>query len=135
MVYQDFVLFPHLSVYDNIAFGLKSEKTGPEGIVTRVHEMTEMLGITHLLTRDTIKLSGGEKQRTAIARALIMQPKILLPDEPLSALDERTRDNLRKELRSLHEKYNTTVIHVTHNFEEVFSLADRVVIMNEGEII
>lgn len=135
MVYQDFVLFPHLSVYDNIAFGLKSEKTKSEDIDTRVHEMTEMLGITHLLARDTIKLSGGEKQRTAIARALIMQPKILLLDEPLSALDGRTRDNLRKELRSLHEKYKTTVIHVTHNFEEVFSLADRVAIMNKGELI
>ena len=135
MVYQDFVLFPHLSVYDNIAFGLKSEKTGPEEIDRRVHEMTEMLGITHLLKRDTLKLSGGEKQRTAIARALIMKPKILLLDEPLSALEGRTRDNLRKELRTLHQKYKTTVIHVTHNFEEVFSLADRVAIMNDGEII
>jgi molybdate transport system ATP-binding protein/molybdate/tungstate transport system ATP-binding protein len=135
MVYQDFVLFPHLSVYDNIAFGLKAAKTSTDEIEQKINKISELLGIPHLLKRDIVNLSGGEKQRTAIARALVMEPEVLLLDEPLSALDGNTRDKLRKELKKIHQVYRTTIIHVTHNFEEVFSLADRVSVMNKGEII
>ncbi|MDD4299786.1 MAG: tungstate ABC transporter ATP-binding protein WtpC [Methanomicrobium sp.] len=135
MVYQDFVLFPHLSVYDNIAFGLKISGMHPSDIEKKVSKVSDILEISHLLKRDTINLSGGEKQRTAIARALVLEPDVLLLDEPLSALDINTREKLRKELKSLHKIYRTTIIHVTHNFEEVFSLADSVSVMNEGEII
>ncbi|MDD4127416.1 MAG: ABC transporter ATP-binding protein, partial [Methanomicrobium sp.] len=135
MVYQDFVLFPHLSVYDNIAFGLKTAKKPADDIEKKVAEVAELLGISHLLKRDTINLSGGEKQRTAIARALVMEPEVLLLDEPLSALDGNTRDKLRKELKKIHQTYKTTIIHVTHNFEEVFSLADSVAVINKGEIV
>lgn len=135
MVYQDFVLFPHLSVYENIAFGLKLKKMPADAIEKKVSKVSEILGISHLVKRDTVNLSGGEKQRTAIARALVLEPEVLLLDEPLSALDITTREKLRKELKSLHKAYSTTIIHVTHNFEEVFSLADTVSVMNAGEII
>ncbi|MBP2134546.1 molybdate transport system ATP-binding protein/molybdate/tungstate transport system ATP-binding protein [Methanomicrobium sp. W14] len=135
MVYQDFVLFPHLSVYDNIAFGLKNAKKSPEDISKKVDDISDLLGISHLLKRSPVNLSGGEKQRTAIARAIVMEPEVLLLDEPLSALDGNTREKLRKELKKIHQRYNTKIIHVTHNFEEVFSLADRVSVMNKGEII
>lgn len=135
MVYQDFVLFPHLSVFDNIAFGLKTAKCPACEIEEKINRIAELLGISHLLKRDIVNLSGGEKQRTSIARALVLEPEVLLLDEPLSALDGNTRDKLRKELKKIHQVYGTTIIHVTHNFEEVFSLADRVSVMNKGEII
>jgi ABC-type sugar transport system ATPase subunit len=135
MVYQDYMLFPHLSVHDNIAFGLKARKFEPDMIEQRVRETATLLGISHLLHRYPETLSGGEQQRTAISRAIAMEPSVLLLDEPLSALDGRTREALRRELRNLHHSLNTSVIHITHNFEEVFSLADRVAVMNEGRIL
>ena len=135
MVYQDYMLFPHCTVEKNIGFGLKSRNEDADTISKKVLEGASLLHIDHLLHRYPDTLSGGEQQRTAIARAIIMEPTILLLDEPLSALDGQTREKLRRELRRLHELYSITILHVTHNFEEVFSLADRVAVMNEGQII
>ncbi|HOO54529.1 MAG TPA: ATP-binding cassette domain-containing protein [Methanothrix sp.] len=135
MVYQDYMLFPHLSVKENIAFGLRSQKASPAEIEKKVAEASKLLGISHLHRRRPETLSGGEKQRVAMARAIVMEPKVLLLDEPLSALDGATRERLRRELKRIHQVYGTTIIHVTHNFEEVFALADRVAVMNGGEIV
>ncbi|MFA7357094.1 MAG: ATP-binding cassette domain-containing protein [Methanothrix sp.] len=135
MVYQDYMLFPYLSVKENIAFGLRSQKASPAVIEEKVAETSELLGIGHLHHRQPDTLSGGEKQRVAIARAIVMEPKVLLLDEPLSALDGATREKLRRELKRIHQAYGTTIIHVTHNFEEVFSLADKVAVMNGGGIV
>ncbi len=135
MVYQDYMLFPHISVKENIAFGLRSRKATSDEIEEKVDAASELLGIGHLHHRQPDTLSGGEKQRVAIARAIVMEPKVLLLDEPLSALDGVTREKLRRELKRIHDVYGTTIIHVTHNFEEVFSLADRVAVMSGGEIV
>ncbi|MBP2146436.1 molybdate transport system ATP-binding protein/molybdate/tungstate transport system ATP-binding protein [Methanofollis sp. W23] len=135
MVYQDYMLFPHLTVAENIEFGLRNQKVAQPEIEQKVMDAAKFLGIDHLLHRHPETLSGGEQQRAAIARAVVMEPALLLLDEPLSALDGRTRDKLRRELRRLHDAYGITVIHVTHNFEEVFSLADRVAVIRGGEIV
>ena len=135
MVYQDFMLFPHLTVEDNIGFGLRIKKVEKEEIRSRVKEVAELFGIDHLLHRYPDTLSGGEKQRTAISRASIMNPEVLLLDEPLSALDGQTRERLRGELKKLHRIFGTTIIHITHNFSEVFALADKVAVMNKGKIV
>jgi len=135
VVYQDYMLFPHLSVEENIGFGLVSRKMPKDEIKKRVADAAALLSIDHLLHRSPETLSGGEQQRTSIARAIVMDPVLLLLDEPLSALDGQTREMLRKELRRLHSLYKITVVHVTHNFEEVFSLADRVAVMNDGDVV
>jgi molybdopterin-binding protein len=135
VVYQDYMLFSHLTVEENIGFGLVSRKMDRDEIKKRVIEVAGLLSIDHLLHRSPATLSGGEQQRTAIARAIVMDPVLLLLDEPLSALDGQTRAMLQKELRRLHQRYKITVMHVTHNFEEVFALADRVAVMNDGEIV
>lgn len=135
MVYQDYMLFPHLTVAENIGFGLRNQKLEKGESDRKVRDTAQFLGIDHLLHRYPETLSGGEQQRAAIARAIVMEPALLLLDEPLSALDGQTREKLRKELRRLHDLYGITVIHVTHNFEEVFSLADRVAVIRDGEIV
>ncbi len=135
MVYQDYMLFPHLNVEENIGFGLKNSKQTKEKTAKKIREVAELFSISHLLHRYPDTLSGGEQQRVAISRAIILEPSVLLLDEPLSALDRQTRDRLRKELKRLHSMFKTTIIHITHNFEEVFSLADRVAVMNKGRII
>ena len=135
MVYQDYMLFPHLTVEKNIGFGLRQQKAEPDRIKTLVSEVADMLGIGHLLDRTPGTLSGGEQQRVAIARALILRPRILLLDEPLSALDAVTRDRLRKELKAIHRAMGMTVVHITHHFEDIFALADRVAVMQDGKII
>jgi molybdate transport system ATP-binding protein len=135
MVYQDYMLFPHLTVEQNIKYGLRSRKLVKQKGLQRVGELADLLGITHLLHRHPGTLSGGEKQRAAIARALVMEPKVLLLDEPLSALDSETRAKLRKELRRIHSLTSTTMIHVTHSFDEAFLLGSRMAIMNHGEIV
>lgn len=132
---QDYVLFPFLNVADNIAFGLKQTKCSKAEIKERINSLSDLLGIAHLLHRDTRSLSGGEKQRVAIARALAPSPEILLLDEPLSALDTETRNRLREELRKIHSFTQTTMIHVTHSFDEAFLLGSQMAIMNEGEIV
>ena len=133
-VYQNYMLFPHKTVFENIAFGLKVKKIAKEEIETRVNEMMDLLKISHLADRLPRTLSGGEQQRTALARALIIYPKILLMDEPLSALDRKTRDELMQELKEIHKKFDVTLVHVTHNFDEALMLADRIAIMRNGEI-
>ena len=133
-VYQNYMLFPHKTVFENIAFGLKVKKVAKEEIKTRVNEMMDLLKISHLADRLPRTLSGGEQQRTALARALIIYPKILLMDEPLSALDRKTRDELMQELKEIHKKFDVTLVHVTHNFDEALMLADRIAIMRNGEI-
>jgi len=134
-VYQDYALFPHLSVADNVAFGLKLRGVDGAGVGERVNAMSEMLDIKHLLHRRPSTLSGGEQQRTALARALVVEPRLLLLDEPLSALDPETREGLRRELGRVQRQLATTTIHVTHDFEEAVALGDRIAVMNEGLIV
>lgn len=133
-VYQDYMLFPHKTVFENIAFGLNLRRVNKEETKTRVKEMMDLLGIAHLADRMPRTLSGGEQQRTALARALIIYPKVMLMDEPLSALDKKTRDDLIQEMKGIHKKFDTTIIHVTHNFDEAIALADRMAIMKNGQI-
>ncbi len=135
MVYQDYMLFPHLNVRQNIAFGLRLKKIPKEVIKDEIEENSRLLNISHLLHRYPNTLSGGEKQRVAIARAIAVKPYALLLDEPLSALDTQTRDRLRGELKRIHSITKSIIVHVTHNFEEIFSLADRVAVMNKGKVI
>jgi len=134
-VYQGYLLFPHLNVRRNIEFGLRQRKVPSAERDQRVRDLVRILGIEHLLDRSIGLLSGGEQQRVALARALAIQPKLLLLDEPLSALDPKTRSVLQAELRQIHQKLGTTTLHVTHNFEEAISLADRVGIMHQGSIV
>ncbi|WFN35571.1 ATP-binding cassette domain-containing protein [Methanogenium sp. S4BF] len=135
MVYQDYMLFPHLTVAENIGFGLKNRKLPPAEITDKVAAVAEIFGIGHLLHRYPDTLSGGEQQRAAISRAIVLEPSILLLDEPLSALDGQTRERLRAELKRLHAAFRTTIIHITHNFEEVFSLSSRVAVMHQGRVL
>jgi molybdopterin-binding protein len=130
IVYQDYMLFPHLKVEENIGFGARS-RGNRQGII----EIANLLGIGHLLSRYPKTLSGGERQRVALARALVTNPKALLLDEPLSSLDPQIGEKLRAELRRIHRLTGVTVIHVTHNFEEAFTLGDRIGVMNEGSIV
>ncbi len=134
-VYQDYALFPHLNVAENIAFGLTLRKVPRATIEERVKTMSEMLRIDHLLHRNPKTLSGGEQQRVALARALVVEPRLLLLDEPLSALDPETREGLQRELASVHQELGTTILHVTHDFEEAVALGDRIAVMHEGQIV
>ncbi|RKY06858.1 MAG: ABC transporter [Planctomycetota bacterium] len=131
---QDYALFPHLTVRRNIAFGLRAAGNSPKTVAFRVNETAEMLGISHLLERSVPGLSGGEKQRAALGRALVMAPQVLLLDEPVCALDEATRQNICSMLRRVQKDLKLTVMHVSHNLEEAFSVADRAAILNNGRI-
>ncbi|MFO7815199.1 MAG: ABC transporter ATP-binding protein [Halanaerobiales bacterium] len=136
MVYQDHMLFPHLNVRENISFGLKArDNNSPKKIERLVTEVTELFSIENLLNRNVETLSGGEKQRVNLARAIIIKPDILLFDEPLSALDPNTKDKLQQELKKIHDVYGTTTIHVTHDFNEAVNLADRIAIIKDGDIV
>jgi molybdate transport system ATP-binding protein len=135
MVYQDYMLFPHLTVEENIAFGLKLRKVSREEQHALVNEMYTLLEIGYLARRYPGSLSGGEQQRVALARALVLKPQILLLDEPMSALDGRTRDRMRRELSRIRKITGTTIVQITHHFDEVFALADRIAIMREGQIV
>jgi len=130
-VYQDYALFPHLSVGGNIAFGLRLRSMGPDTIKERVDAISRLLRIEHLLHRVPGTLSGGEAQRVALARALVVEPGLLLLDEPLSALDPETREGLQRELRQIHRELGTTTLHVTHDFEEAVALGDRIAVLKE----
>jgi molybdopterin-binding protein len=132
IVYQDQMLFPHLSVRDNIIFGLRIRKIRPSEIEQTLSWLAGLLEIHHLLNRRPETLSGGEKQKVALARALSVKPKLLLLDEPLSALDLSSREILQRELRKIHEQYRVTTVHVTHDFEEAIALADRVAVIGDG---
>ena len=131
---QNYALFPHLSVYDNIAYGLKVRKVEKVEINRIVHELAEVLGISHLLHRKPKTLSGGEQQRVALARALAVKPKLLLLDEPFSNLDVATRLKLVEEMKRWHRELGFTAIHVTHSFDEAMALGDRVGIIVKGKI-
>lgn len=133
-VYQDYLLFPHLSVKDNISFGLKARKMRKEEIAIALEDISEMLKIKHLLSRKPNNLSGGEMQRVAFARAIVTNPKILLLDEVSSALDPNTKREFQVNLKKIHKKLHTTTVHVTHDFDEAFYLADRIAVMNNGVI-
>ncbi|MDI3548383.1 MAG: molybdate/tungstate transport system ATP-binding protein [Halanaerobiales bacterium] len=135
MVYQDYMLFPHLNVKENITFGLKVRGVKREERERALKKIVRLFRIEHLLTRDVKNLSGGEQQRVALARALITAPRILLLDEPLSALDPGTKEQLQENLKELHERLETTTIHITHDFNEALALADRIAIMHNGKIV
>lgn len=134
-VYQDYELFPHMTVEDNIIFGLKIRGVNKKIISEKLYKLVSMLKIEHLLKRYPNKLSGGEKQRVALARAIIISPKILLLDEPLSALDIMIKPTLQQELKNIHKEFKSTIIHVTHDIEEAIFLADRIGIMNNGNLL
>ena len=134
-VYQDFALFPHLNVKKNIEYGLKLRKVPEEDREKKISELIKLLKIKHLLLRDTTTLSGGEKQKVSLARALAISPKIILMDEPFSALDENTKSKLISDMKELHNKGGITFIHVTHSQEEAMLLADRIGIMMNGTIV
>jgi molybdopterin-binding protein len=135
IVYQDHVLFPHLSVKDNIIFGLRMHKTRADDVTNRLNWVAELLGISHLLHRRPDTLSGGEKQKVALGRAIITRPELLLVDEPLSALDPETRESVQQELRQLHRALGITILHVTHDFEEAISLGNRIAVIGEGHLM
>jgi len=132
IVYQEQALFPHLSVEENIAFGLKMRKCPKGEMRAKIGAMAEIVGISHLLKRSPVTLSGGEKQKVALARALVTEPKVLLLDEPLSALDPETKERMQRELREIHRRVKVTIIHVTHDFEEAVALGHRVAVLNDG---
>ncbi len=132
IVYQDHALFPHLSVKDNIVFGLKLHKQTKQEAEAVLDWVAGLLGISHLLNRKPDTLSGGEQQKVALARALSIKPEVLLLDEPLSALDPETREEVQKELRQLHNRLKVTTIHVTHDFEEAIALGDHIAVLGEG---
>jgi ABC-type Fe3+/spermidine/putrescine transport system ATPase subunit len=132
---QDFALFPHKSVEENVAFGLVVRRQPAQVIRERVGEMMGLVGIAHLARRRPGGLSGGEKQRVALARALVTQPQVLLLDEPVSAVDEQSRDLLCEELKRLHVATGTTTVHVCHNFPEMLAVADRVAVIHQGRIV
>lgn len=134
-VYQDYMLFPHLDVEGNITFGLKLKKESATEIEKKLKKMTALLNIEALLKRNPSTLSGGEQQRVALARALITEPKVLLLDEPLSALDPRSKELFQDELKHIHQETKTTTIHITHDFNEALVLADRIGVMLDGEIV
>jgi len=129
---QDYALFPHLSVERNIGFALRAGRHSTEDISAKVAATAEMLGISNLLRRNVTDLSGGEKQRAALARALVMEPRVLLLDEPVCALDEETRQSVCALLHRVQRELELTVIHVSHNLEEAFSVADSAAILNQG---
>ena len=134
-VFQKYALFPHLNVAENIAFGLNIRKVDKKEVARRVEEMLELVNLKGFGRRSVASLSGGQQQRVAIARAVIQQPKVLLLDEPLGALDLKLRKEMQVELKNLHETLNMTFIYVTHDQEEALTMSDTVVVMNQGEIL
>ncbi len=134
MVFQSYALYPHMSAWDNMAFGLKLAKTDKRSIDERVRETARILQIEHLLGRKPRELSGGQRQRVAIGRAIVRQPRAFLFDEPLSNLDAALRVQMRIELKRLHRELGTTMIYVTHDQVEAMTLADRIVVLNAGAV-
>ena len=134
MVFQNYALYPHMTVYDNMAFSLKLKKTPKDEIDRKVREAAEILDITQYLNRKPKALSGGQRQRVAIGRAIVRDPQVFLMDEPLSNLDAKLRNQMRAEIIKLRQKINTTFIYVTHDQTEAMTLGDRIVIMKDGVI-
>ena len=134
MVFQNYALYPHMTVFDNMAFGLKLRKISKEEIKRRVEEAARILDINHLLERKPKALSGGQKQRVALGRAIVRNPKVFLLDEPLSNLDAKLRASMRTELTKIHKRVGTTFIYVTHDQTEAMTMATRIVVMKDGLI-
>ena len=134
MVFQNYALYPHMTVYDNMAFGLKLRKTPKDEIKRRVEEAAKILDISHLLNRKPKALSGGQRQRVALGRAIVREPKVFLFDEPLSNLDAKLRVAMRTEITKLHQRLQTTFIYVTHDQTEAMTMASRIVVMKDGVI-
>jgi len=134
MVFQNYALYPHMTVYDNMAFGLKIRKFSKDEITKRVNEAAKVLDIEELLDRKPKALSGGQRQRVAVGRAIVRQPKVFLFDEPLSNLDAKLRVQMRAEISSLHTRLNATMIYVTHDQVEAMTMADKIVVMKGGII-
>ncbi|MBE6546971.1 MAG: sn-glycerol-3-phosphate ABC transporter ATP-binding protein UgpC [Ruminococcaceae bacterium] len=134
MVFQNYALYPHMSVFENMSFGLKLQKKPKEEIKRRVEEAARILDITHLLDRKPKALSGGQKQRVALGRAIVREPKVFLLDEPLSNLDAKLRATMRTELTKLHNRVGTTFVYVTHDQVEAMTMATRIVVMKDGLI-
>ncbi|MCL1885114.1 MAG: sn-glycerol-3-phosphate ABC transporter ATP-binding protein UgpC [Defluviitaleaceae bacterium] len=132
MVFQNYALYPHMSVHDNMAFGLKLRKTPKAEIEKRVHEAARILDIEHLLDRKPKALSGGQRQRVAMGRAIVREPKVFLMDEPLSNLDAKLRVQMRTEITKLHQRLQTTFVYVTHDQTEAMTLGTRIVVMKDG---
>ena len=133
-VFQRYALFPHLNVYDNIAFGLKLKKVKEDEIELRVRKALKMVGMTDYEWRDVNSLSGGQQQRVAIARAIVNRPQVLLLDEPLAALDLKMRKDMQMELKDMHKTLGITFVYVTHDQEEALTLSDTIVVMSEGKV-
>lgn len=133
-VFQSYALYPHMTVYENIAFGLKMRKMNEELIHTKVIEAAESLNLIELLERKPKQLSGGQRQRVALGRAIVREPKVFLMDEPLSNLDAKLRVQMRSEIKKLHEKLQTTFIYVTHDQTEAMTMGDRIVVLDKGVI-
>jgi len=134
MVFQNYALYPHMTVFDNMAFGLKLRKFPKEEIKKRVHEAAELLGLMQFLDRKPKALSGGQRQRVAVGRAIVRQPQVFLFDEPLSNLDAKLRVQMRIEISKLHHRLQTTMIYVTHDQVEAMTMGDRIVVLKDGVI-
>jgi len=134
MVFQSYALFPHMNVFNNVAYGLRAHHVSRSTIKTRVHSALEMMELDKLAERRPHELSGGQQQRVALARSLVIEPRVLLFDEPLSNLDAKLRVQMRSEIHNLQRRLNITSVYVTHDQVEAMALSDRVVIMNEGRI-
>jgi ABC-type Fe3+/spermidine/putrescine transport system ATPase subunit len=134
LMFQDFALFPHMNVFDNTAFGLRMSRLKPPAVEARVSEVLELVGLAGFEKRDVNTLSGGEQQRVALARSLAPQPRLLMLDEPLGSLDRNLRERLTLDLRPILRQMHQTALYVTHDQEEAFTLADRVVLMNAGRV-
>src|SRR4029077_6590048 len=134
MVFQDYALYPHMTVFGNISLSLRARRMAKTEIEERVRRVADMLGIIALLGRYPRQLSGGQRQRVAIGRAIVRNPRVFLFDEPLSNLDAQLRDEMRGEIKRLHQEIATTMIYVTHDQIEAMTLADRIVLMRDGAI-
>ncbi len=134
MVFQSYALYPHLSVFDNMAFGLKLRKVPRDEIKRRVEKAADTLGITELLNRKPRQLSGGQRQRVAVGRAIVREPKVFLFDEPLSNLDAKLRVQMRTEISKIHQQLQTTFIYVTHDQMEAMTMATRIAVINRGKL-
>jgi ABC-type sugar transport system ATPase subunit len=135
MVFQSYALYPHLTVRENLAFGLKMRKTPKAEIETRINEAAAMLGLESLMARKPAQLSGGQRQRVAMGRAVVRRPKVFLFDEPLSNLDAALRSQMRVELMRLHHTLKATMVYVTHDQVEAMTLADRIAVLNQGQLL
>jgi len=134
LMFQDFALFPHMNVFDNVAFGLRMADTPSHDLAQQVHDALVMVGLEHFSQRDVYTLSGGEQQRVALARSLVPQPRLLMLDEPLGSLDRTLRERLLLELSEILRRLGQTAIYVTHDQEEAFAIADRVILLEAGRI-